>query len=586
MSIKSLNAIAMFVVLAIGLAVYIRATTFEFVELDDPLFVVENPYVNRGLSAESVIWAFTFKEVDGVHAAEGVSNVWAPLTFLSHGLDVELWGLNPRGHHLTNVILHLMNTCLALGVFYLLGRRVLIAVLVAAVFCFHPMRVESVAWISERKDVLSGFFIFLCLILYTFWASPKKNDKRGTFSSQLFYFGSLAAFLAGCLSKPTTVFLPGILALVDVWPLRRFELALNWTSVREFLMRQASEKWPFLIVVVAVSGFSIVLQHSGSHQDFMSSLGLKQRIFEMPALILFYLERTFLPVDLFPDYPRYPHAITNYSVVAVVLLVGIAVLAWRVRQACPSLLFGWIWFVVCLVPVVGLIYVGPSFSSDRYTYIAHCGLAFALAAAMNQLVDWRPRLRAAVLIFGSSIIAAMALLSFGQVEVWRDTGNLYRHGVRAQPGSTTAWNNLGAYHMTEGRAEEALECIRSALRIREGYDVYYNLGLALRKTGAPPVQQIEAFRNSIRVYPNYLPALRELGLMLTDRSVATIYNPDEACRHLERACDLLDYEPTENVTDMVQRLLTTLDEIGDREGYDRVLTRAKTARVLHIAPAP
>jgi protein O-mannosyl-transferase len=547
--------------------------------------IVDNPYVNSGLTREGIHWAFTFQEKAGPHTSEGVTNVWAPLTFLSHALDIELWGMNPKAHHLTNLVIHLVNTCLAFGFFFLLSRRVLIAMLVAAVFCFHPMRVESVAWISERKDVLSGIFIFVCLILYYLWASRKirESGRRG---SGWVYWGALLAFTAGCLAKPTTVVLPGLLVLLDVWPLRRIELTAGWSSALTIMTRQAKEKWPFLLVVAGVSGVSIYLQYAGSHGDFMASIGFTRRMIEMPALVLYYLERTLLPFELFPNYPRYPHAFLLYSVSAVAVLATISVSVWRYRKICPALAFGWVWFLLCLIPVLGIVYVGSSFSSDRYTYIAHCGLAFGIGQGLYTVAASRPKLQLPGFALTLCLVLMMGLLSFRQVAVWKDTGALFRYGVQAQPNSTSAWNNLGAYYDAEAQPEKALECFRVALTIRKDHDVYYNIGLILGKMGAPAAEQAEAFRNSLSVYPHYIPALRVLGFILTDAGSSEDYNPTEGCQLLEEACNLLDYRGTPQVTAIVKRLLKVYDESGDREGYMRVLNRAENAGILRTSPSP
>lgn len=571
-------------ILSIGALVYLPVTTFDFVDLDDPIMVTTNPHVNSGLNRESILWAFTLRERGSVRAAEGVANVWAPLSFLSHALDVEWWGLKPAGHHLTSVILHLFNTVLAFALFLRLSRNLSVAAFVAAVFCFHPMRVESVAWIAERKDVLSGFFAFSCLLLYHRWASARVLEGE---SARGFYWGSVAAFAAGCLSKPTVAVLPGLLVLIDIWPLKRAHPPGGWKSARRFIAVQVGEKWPFLVVAAAVAAIAIHLQYSGSHAGFMANHGFLRRMTELPALLSFYLERTLAPRNLFPDYPRYPHEFFLSSMLGLGMIAAISIGAWRFRSTCPALGFGWIWFLVSLAPVLGLFYVGTSFSSDRYSYLAHCGIAFLVAGGARFLAaSSRPALRMLVGGLAIIVILAMGLLSHRQAGVWKDSGALFRHGVAVQPTSTSAWINLGAHLDRSGHPDEALRCFRSALEIRKDHDVYFNLGVLLGKTGGSLGEQVEAFRNALGVHPDYYPALRQLGLIMTDPGAGPFHNPAEGCRHLERACVLLHYRPAPETSALVKRLLNAHRERGDEEGYARVLHRAEAAGVLKTLPAP
>ena len=580
---SSLNALAiciLFTVLGFGLAIYAQVGNFDFVELDDPPLVVENPYVNKGLTPDAVWWAFTFRESENLRTAEGVKNVWAPLAFLSHALDVQLWGMNPGAHHLTSMCLHLVTTSLVFWLFQQLTGRAFVAVMVAAVFCLHPLRVESVAWISERKDVLSGLFSVSCLALYVRWATRlSTTGARDVNRRKRLFSVVLILFVASCLAKPTSVHLPVLMILMDVWPLGRAQTRIGsgWQSIRLSLDAQIREKWPMLLVVIVISILSIYFQYGGSHARSMGSLGLGPRLLEMPALVFYYLERTFLPVDLFPSYPRYPHAIIAYSLCALAALGGITAFAWNLRRRRPAILFGWVWFLVVLSPVLGLLYVGPSFSSDRYTYLAHCGLALGIAESAAYLGERNARLRILTFVFGAAAAGAMAWLSWIQVSIWKSTGALYQHGVEAQPFSSVAWNNLGAHLLNEGNAQEALACFRKALEVGDGHDVHYNLGLAARDSGAPAETQIQSFRASLALAPDYVPALTELGLALIDPNSGKAYNSKEGRMHLERVCDIMEYVPSNKVAYILNRLLESARHDGDREQHLRILSRAERA---------
>ena len=431
-----------------------------FVGFDDDVYVTANPVVRQGLTAEGVRWAFT--------TGEGAN--WHPLTRLSHMADVSLFGLDPRGHHATSVGLHLLNAALVLLLVESAGGSLLVAAAVAALFALHPMRVESVAWAAERKDVLSTLLLLLALAAYVRWA------RRG---SRWTYAGAVALHALGLLAKPMLVTLPLLLLLVDLWPLRRlsFDGSGLWQRIRE--------KAPFFALSLGTGLVAIQTQRASGALSMLADAPLGVRVANAVVSWVVYAWQLVWPWQLAPFYPHPGASLAPALVVAAAAGVVLSSwLAFRVRAERPWLFVGWIWFVVALLPVIGLVQAGAQAHADRYTYVAHLGLLTVLAGEAALLVRGR-RLRlyaAGVLV--ATVLVACTFATRRQVGFWRDQETLFRHAVEVTTGNYFAHTAVGDQLARQGRSREAIPQFHRALAIRPGYALAWTgLGRALLQLG-------------------------------------------------------------------------------------------------------
>jgi protein O-mannosyl-transferase len=402
-----------------------------FVSYDDPEYVTANPHVNTGLSWENTVWAFT-----SAHSSN-----WHPLTWISHQFDCTLFGLKPAGHHFTSLLLHVINTLLLF--LWLSGAtgRAGPSAFVALVFGLHPLHVESVAWVAERKDVLSTMFGLLALLAYTAYARNPGIAR---------YFVVVALFAASLLSKPMLITLPLLLLLIDWWPLGR-------TGLRRLIL----EKLPLLALSGLSAAATVWAQRQGGSVVAIEQLPLGLRLGNAAVSYLRYLEKTVWPVKLAVFYPFPLHGIAAWKVAGSLALLAIVTAAvFILRKRSPWLTAGWCWYVVALAPVIGVVQVGMQCMADRYMYVPVIGLLFAIAWECAH-VKLHP---AAAVPF----LLVCALLSWRQAQVWRDGLTLFTHAVKVTEDNFVAHDNLGVELDRQGRAEEALAQYREALRIRQG----------------------------------------------------------------------------------------------------------------------
>jgi len=518
--------LSLLLVLAAGCFVYAKTGQFGAVDYDDPVYLTQQPGVAGGLSAEGARWAFTTL----------TGNLYSPLTWLSHQLDVSLFGMERLGaHHLMSVGLHLLSTTLAFAlVLVLFPGRWGVAAFAAGAFCLHPLHVESVAWLSERKDVLSGLFFHASLLCYALWAGRER--------SHLLWAGSLVCFAAAILAKPAAVVLPAVLLLIDYYPLRRcgWEKGWNWDQpgLLPTLLRQLRSKWPFLLLAAASTLIGVHAQNAGSHGGQFKS-PLLGRLAELPEVLAFYLERTLAPVKLAFHYPRPNHelflGVINahrlYLIAGVLLIAGIV---WMIRSWLPSrrwALFGTGWFLATLAPVLGFVHVGTSFTSDRYTYLALLGPAAALGVGLPVL--WKRIPKPLWSVLGIIILTCWTLLSERQVLTWKDNLSLFGHATRVQPRSSIAWTNYGAAHNKLGNQEAAAVAFEKSFAMQPDYVVAMNLGSLASKSGDRE-EAIQWHRKSLSIHPDYGPAHYRLGALLAKQAQPGTAAMTEALGHLER----------------------------------------------------
>ena len=473
-----------------ALLLYARTATFQFVSFDDTRYLAENPHVRTGLSWANAAWAFT---------ALTVSN-WHPLSWLSHQLDVQLFGLNPGAHHLVNAALHAANTALLfLALARMTGARGRSA-LVAALFAVHPLHVESVAWVAERKDVLSAFFGLLALFCYARYAG-RPGPRR--------YALVALCFGLSLLAKPTWVTLPALLLLLDGWPLQRLQGAPfidpeppalpRWT-LRQLLF----EKVPLLALSIGSAIVTMIAQDRGGSMTSLEAASFGTRLANASVAYVRYLGKTLWPASLSVYYPWEGVPPAWQVLGSAVLLAAVTAAALVLVRAKPWLAVGWLWFLGTLVPVIGLVQVGSQSMADRYAYLPIAGLFLAAVWTVRLPLRVRVPLAAAVLLVLSAV-------TFWQVETWVDQETLFRHAVALDPGNGFAHGALGDGLRIKGRLDEARSEAEEAVRLGPGSSRHWNnLGVILLEQRQLPEAQ-DAFARAVQLDPKYVHALVSLG---------------------------------------------------------------------------
>lgn len=502
-----------------------------FVAYDDGFYVVDNPRVTAGLSWQGLTWACTtFHEAN-----------WHPLTWLSHQFDASLYGLWAGGHHLTNLVIHTLNTLLL----FLLLQRLCLApwrsTMVAALFALHPLHVESVAWVAERKDLLCALFVLLALHAYRRYA---------TSGGRRHYLLALAAFVAALLAKPMAVTLPFLLLLLDVWPLNRARTGSYWPLIRE--------KIPFLLLSVASSIITIIAQKAGGALISTQQATISLRLANAVVSVAKYLGRTFWPRDLGPLYP-FPLQIPDWQTVSSTLLLAtlLLVATWQRRQR-PYLLVGLLWFLGMLVPVSGLMQVGQQGLADRYTYLPLIGLFVALVWLVADLTaTWRhrPKLVGAL---GLALLLCCWLATRQQLAYWQSSETLFRHTLAVSKRNYVMHINLGNELRNQGRHPEAITEYLNAVGILPySADTHYYLADGLNAAGKLE-EAVTQYRVALELKPDFPEAHNNLG--------ATLYKQGklaEAIRHYAEAVRLNPADPLAQTN-----LLTTRAELARTKNPD------------------
>ncbi len=469
----------------VTLAIYLPVLHDGFVNYDDDDYVTNNRVVKNGLTPAGIHWAFTT-----FHAAN-----WHPVTWLSHMLDCQLFGLNPAAHHFVNALIHAANAAL---LFWLLLRLTNLAwpsLIVAALFAWHPLHVESVAWISERKDVLSTFFSLLALLSYAKFA--KRNCRRSLWFALLF-------FALGLMSKPMLVTLPFVLLLLDFWPIQRF----NGSTIQRLLI----EKIPFFLLAAGSCAVTFLAQR-GEAVRTLKQVSLSLRLENALVASMTYLFQIFWPANLAVFYPM-PEKIAPVAIfISTAALILISALAWLARKSCPCLITGWLWFLGTLVPVIGLVKVGDAAHADRYTYFPAVGIFIAVVFGVWNLLK-QPQAQKNFLAAGGVALVICAALTEHQLHFWRDSESLFRHAIAVTENNSTAHLNLGAALETEGQPNEALREYRESLRLDPySFETANDIGKLLFEQGRP-AEALDYCETAVRLKPNRATLHNNLGLTL------------------------------------------------------------------------
>jgi protein O-mannosyl-transferase len=483
------------VIVAATLAVYAQVWHHDFVVYDDPKYVTANEHVRAGLARDSLVWAFT-----AIHDAN-----WFPLTWMSHMADVQWFGLHAGSHHLTNVFIHAASAVLLFAALRRMSRARWPSALAAALFALHPLHVESVAWVAERKDVLSGLFWMMTLVGYAHYVGRPGRWR---------YLLVAVPFALGLLSKPMVVTLPFVLLLLDAWPLGRLRLESGATGVAPLFV----EKLPLLFLTGASAAVTLVAQNTGGAIVELSRLPFGSRAENALVSYAAYVVSYVWPARLAVFYP-FPPAIPWWQIGATVVgFVAASALVWRRATASPYLAVGWCWYVGTLVPVIGLVQVGSQARADRYTYIPAVGLSIMLAWGMAELAHRRPRARAPMAVLGAAVVAACIPLTWSQVRTWLDSETLFRHALAVTSNNYLATDGLGVVLGSQGRMEDAVALFEEAVRIEPDYaESRSNLGAALLGQGRA-AEALPHLLHAVRLNPtlyearvNLAACYRELG---------------------------------------------------------------------------
>ena len=506
--------IALLLVTAVA-GVYWECGHYEFINLDDPTYVYQNPHVRSGLTKDGLAWAFT----------TFYAGNWHPLTWISHMTDVEAFGLEPGWHHRVSVFLHGLNAVLLFFVLRMMTSAVWRSALVAALFAVHPLRVESVAWIAERKDVLSTFFLLLALLAYVFYVRRPAAAR---------YLAVLAAFVLGLLSKPMLVTLPLLLLFLDYWPLGRIAAgSLTPRSVRGLL----TEKLPLFVLSTFSCAFTYVAQLRGGAVSSTAVIPVATRAANALVSCLSYLGKFAYPVALAALYPHpgsRPGGIPTWEVVGSALVLaatsGICLWQWRSR---PYLVVGWLWYLVTLLPVIGLVQVGVQGLADRYTYVPMIGIGIAGVWGIASLVQPSRFWRHATLLVAGIVLGTFVILARVQAGYWRDSFTLFGRTLEVTQDNWVAWSTLADAYYDAKRYPSAIGAFRESLRLMPNdARAWLNLAIAYGAVGQP-TDSTECFREALRLSPNNPYVLYNLGaarVMQGQREAAL-----EAYEHLRQA---------------------------------------------------
>jgi tetratricopeptide (TPR) repeat protein len=521
---------------AITFAVFGQTLRYGFVSYDDNMYVYDDAQVTRGLTLNGISQAFTHGNYDN----------WDPLTTISHMLDCQLYGLDAGGHHLTNVLLHTAAVILLFLVLRRMTGFLWRSAFVAAVFAVHPLRVESVAWVAERKDVLSGVFFMLTLGAYVRYVQKQPRVEEGESRTPapapgprlwtLDYFLVLLCFALGLMCKPMLVTLPLVLLLLDYWPLGRV-MGGGWRVTRSGVqVHQLStlnhllyEKLPLFGLAVA-SGVVTIFAQARAIQPF-DKISLPLRLENALISYVVYMGQMFWPRNLAVLYPFTTKGVGITGVVlSVVVLAGISAGAFVLRRQRAYILTGWLWYLIMLVPVIGILQVGSQARADRYAYLPQIGLYVVLTWAVAELSGaWRWR-RGVLVGLSTIILGSLILCSGVQVAYWRDSESLWTHTLACTSDNAIADSNFGVTLIQKGSVDEAIVHYQEALKIKPDYaEAYYNFGNALLRKGSVD-EAIVKFQKALEIKPNFLEACYNLGNSLLQKG-----RMDEAIAYYQKA---------------------------------------------------
>jgi len=504
--------ICLFLTMAV-IAVFWQVVHYAFV-YDDFQYIVKNDHVTSGLRFKNLLWAFT----------SSYASNWHPLTWLSHMLDVQLFGMNPGRHHLANLLFHIANTLLLFVVFKRMTGYLWQSAMVAALFALHPLHVESVAWVAERKDVLSTFFWLLTMWCYV-WYVEHGNANR--------YLITLVSFSLGLMAKPMLVTLPFVLLLMDYWPLKRLHLLPSSQFRLSILGKRVWEKVPFFILSAASSAVTLVAQKTGGSVGPLGEYPFHFRTANALVSYAAYLIKSIWPFNLSVLYPLSINIPVWQTAGAGLLLAMMSLVVIRNLQKRPYLAAGWFWYLGTLIPVIGLVQVGNQAMADRYTYVPLIGIFIMVAWGIPDLLaKWRHG-RLAMGIGGAVLFLILMEITWRQTGYWRNDITLFSHAIDVTSRNHVAHYNLGNQFLNQWRNVKAIQQYESALKIKPDFaEAHGNLGLALARQGETD-GAIRHYSHALKINPGLVALYHNLGLVLAKQG-----RLDEAIRNFSKAVRL------------------------------------------------
>jgi len=538
------------------IAVYGRTLTNDFVNLDDTLYVTKNVHVQAGLSLDSIRWAFFTQDAHYFH----------PLTWMSYMADCMMYGLHAWGHHLTNLVFHTAASVLLFLALRLLTGAFWPSAAVAALFALHPLHVESVAWIAERKDVLSAFFWMLAL-----WAYGRYARRGGA----LGYAAVAAAFVLAIMSKPMVVTLPFVLLLLDFWPLNRIDRSASIGNAARDCFRLAVEKLPLFVLSAISSASTLLMQSHVINVAYGEKVSFGARLSNALVVYVLYLEKTFWPSGLAVFYP-YPVGRPFWQAGgALLVLVVVTLLCLRCVRTRPYLLVGWLWYLGTLVPVIELVQAGEFSHADRYTYLPSIGIFIMVVWGIADMAErWHVPARLVAFLSGTAI-GLLAVCANVQAGYWQNSETLFHRAIAAGQESPLAHNNLGVAAMEQKRYADAKACFLKALELNpRSPDALYNLGRIALTEGN--YAEMEAYmRKVLALYPDHVQALNNLGVSLIYQGRYA-----DAEHYLRKA---LENEP-EHVS-ALENLGGVLSQLGRPAEAAEYLHKAAELKSAHLTKA-
>jgi tetratricopeptide (TPR) repeat protein len=508
--------------IAVNIVVYAPVVHHEFVTWDDPQYLLDNPHVSGGLAGPGIRWAWT----------SGYASNWHPLTWWSHMLDVQIYGMSAGPHHVTNLLLHIVNTLLLFGLLHAMTGRLGPSAFVAALFAAHPLHVESVAWVSERKDVLSTLLWLLTVWAYLWYL---RRPRPGRYSL------IAAAFVLGLMAKPMLVTLPFVLLLLDVWPLGR--VTLTWSKPqRSRVVELVREKLPLIALAAASSIITFVVQRQGGAVAASEALPIGDRTANALVSYMRYIGKMLWPARLAAVYP-FSRPIPEWWVVGSLLgFLVMSIVAIRAARRYPYVAVGWLWYAGTLVPVIGIVQVGSQAMADRYTYVPLVGLFIIVAwGAVDLCARWPYRRQVLPVAAGLAIIACTVFARV-QVEYWRDSLALWGHTVDVTRDNFVAQNGLGDALASHGRVDEAIAHLSEAVRINPDFaPAQNNLGVELKRQHHLG-EAIAHYSQALRTRPGFAEAHNNLANALDEEG-----RTNEAITHYTEALRIKpDYAEAHN----------------------------------------
>ena len=509
------------------LAVYWQVNQFDFINYDDPFYITQNSQVQSGITMNGLNWAFNTKYF----------GLWNPLVWLSFMFDYQLHGLNAGGYHLTNLILHILSTLLLFWLFCRMTGKIWKSAFITAFFALHPLHVESVAWVAERKDVLSAFFWMLTLCFYVYY-TEKPAIRR--------YLLVLFSFICALMSKPMVVTLPVIMILLDYWPLNRFELQKGKTNL---ILWQLKEKMLFFILSAVLIFITL---YTPINDASVKVFPLASRLAYAPVAFMTYLGKTFWPHDLATFYP-FPNQTPLWQVLgASLLLIVISVIVIIMMKRLQYLFVGWLWYFITIVPVIGIIQIGPHLMADRYHYLPSIGIAVGLAWGIPSLLKNEETQKNILFPAAIASLAVLSVLTWQQCGYWKNSVELWEHASQVTKDNYLAHSNLASALADKGKNPEAIYHYSKAIYYykKASYltqnhdDIYFNRGNAYFRLGKYQLA-LDDYNQSISMNPHFANAYNNRGFVyfkfdlyqqaFDDYSKAIALEPDNADAYNNRA---------------------------------------------------